>query len=71
MKPRLLVLLGLLTGSSMVWGADTRKDLTQARADYRQAVTRHGENSVEAHRARQHLRAARRTFHDERRQKKQ
>jgi hypothetical protein len=67
-KLRLSLLL-LLAGSSIVWGADTKKDLSQARSDYRQAVSAHGPKSPEARQARQQLRSARATYHAERRER--
>jgi hypothetical protein len=64
-------MLLLVAGSSMVWGADTKDSLSAARSDYRQAVSAHGEKSPEAKAARQNLRAARRAFHAERRERQQ
>jgi hypothetical protein len=62
-------ILLLMAGSSMVWGADTKENLNQARAEYRQAVSVHGEKSPEAIEARRNLRQSRRTFHETRRER--
>jgi hypothetical protein len=62
-------MLLLMAGSSLVWGADTKENLNQARSEYRQAVSAHGEKSPEAREARQNLRQTRRTFHAERRER--
>jgi hypothetical protein len=69
MNPRQMAILLLAAGSSMTWGADTKENLTQARSQYQQAVTQHGPESPEAKTARKHLRAARRSFHAERRER--
>jgi hypothetical protein len=68
MTPRQLSMLLLMTGSSLVWGADSREGLNEARSDYRQAVSAHGEKSIEAKNARRKLRAARVSYHAERRE---
>jgi hypothetical protein len=69
MIPRQFTALFLVTCSSLVWGADTRSNLEQARTEYRQAVVAHGPGSPEAKNARRNLRATRRTFHSERRER--
>jgi len=69
MTSRDLALLLLFASSSLAWAADSKEDLTKARADYRQAVTAHGEGSPEAKEARRNLRQSRRTFHTERRER--
>ncbi len=66
---RHLSLLLLMAGSSLVWGADTRENLEQARSQYRKTVSEHGANSREAKDARQNLRSSRRNFHAERRER--
>ncbi len=70
MNLRGFLFMTVLAASPMVWGVDSQKNLTQARSEYRQAVARHGANSLEARKARQNLRTTRRSFHAERRQRK-
>jgi hypothetical protein len=69
MTARQISMLLFVTGSSMVWGADTKRSLNDARSQYRQAVMTHGQNSPEARDARRTLRVTRRNFHTERRER--
>ena len=69
MTPRQISILLLMAGSSLVWGADTKESLEQARSRYRQAVSEHGDQSREAKDARRDLRVTRRAFHAERRER--
>jgi len=67
MTPRQLIVLLLVAGSSMVWGADPNEGLAKARSQYREAVSAHGPKSPEARNARMKLRTARHAFHADRR----
>ena len=69
MTPRKLTFLLMIAGCSLGWGADAQEALSRSRADYRQAVIDHGENSPQAKEARAKLRAARRTYHSTRRER--
>ncbi len=69
MTVRGLSMMLLIAGSTWAWGADAKENLNQARSQYRQAVSAHGEKSLEARDARRNLRQSRCDFQAERRER--
>ena len=69
MKRFLLALACVAGSNAFVLGGGAKEALQDARNRYRQAVAQHGQESREAKKARQNLRAARQDFHNQRRER--
>lgn len=63
MKRVILVISLFMTGLTLLWATDAKETLEEARKNYKESVQQHGQDSAEAHAAREKLRSSRREFH--------